>query len=701
VSAHDLLELAGIIPLLPIVGAVILFFFGRRIGEPGAGWLATGLLGLSFVWSLVMLVSMLQLSDEHRSVVSTVYTWLPADQLHVNIGFLADPLSITWCLLVTGVGTLIHLYAIGYMHGDPGFSRFFAYFNLFAGSMLLLVLADNYLLTFLGWEGVGLCSYLLISFWRERHSAALGGKKAFVYNRVGDVGFLLAMFLIVAEFGNLDYVTTNHAAGSASEGVTVAVALLLFLACTGKSAQIPLFPWLTDAMEGPTPVSALIHAATMVTAGIFLICRAHPFFEASPDAMFVVAVVGGLTALLAGTIAAMQPDIKRALAYSTISQLGYMFLALGVGAYTMAIFLVICHAFYKGCLFLGSGSVIHGNAENQDMRVMGALRKYLPYTAASMVVAWLAITGVPPFAGFWAKDGVIESVFEDGEYGLWILAILAAVMTGVYMTRLIFMTFYGNERFRDAPSADAGALPVVAGGSDDDLGGATAVADPDAESAEELEALIGYDPDFSPTVAYGEPPRAPRLHGHDPHESPMVMVVPIVALAVLSFLGGFLNLPIKGLEFLDEWLEPVFAGVSQPHPSSFDEGLALTGVAFFFAAIGIAIAYLLYRRGLRTPAEDPLPEKLGPAAPLVGNAYYYDAGVSAAVGGPGEASGRFLDRDVDQRVIDGAVNGTARLVRAAGDGLRRVQDGHVRRYALSIAIGAAAILLFLLAYVGR
>jgi NADH-quinone oxidoreductase subunit L len=693
VSAQDLLDLAGIIPLLPLIGAVVLFFFGRRLGEPASGWVATGLLGLGFVWSLVMLAALLQLPADERSVVSTVFTWLPVDQLHVNVGFLADPLSITWCLLITGVGTLIHLYAIGYMHSDPGFSRFFAYFNLFAASMLILVLADNYLLTFLGWEGVGLCSYLLISFWRERESAALGGKKAFVYNRVGDVAFLLAMFLIVAEFGSLDYVSTNEAAGATSEGIAVAVALLIFFACTGKSAQIPLFPWLTDAMEGPTPVSALIHAATMVTAGVYLICRAHPFFEAAPDAMYVVAVIGAVTALLAGTIACLQPDIKRALAYSTISQLGYMFLALGVGAYTMAIFLVLCHAFYKGCLFLGSGSVIHGNAENQDMRVMGAFRKYMPITAGSMVVAWLAITGVPPFAGFWAKDGVIESVFEDGEFGLWVLAILAAVMTGIYMTRLIFMTFYGNERFR---GTEAPAVPVVAGGSDDDV----AVLDAE-QTSEELEAEIGYDPGFSPTVQYGEPPRETRLHGHDPHESPMLMVVPIVALAVLSFLGGLLNLPIKGLEFLNEWLEPVFEGVEQPHPSSFDEGLALTGVAFFFAAIGIGLAYMLYRRGLRTPADDPLQEKLGNAAPLVGNAYYYDALVSASVSGPVEATASFLDRDVDQKVIDGAVNGTGRLVRAAGLGLRRVQDGLVRRYALGIAIGAAAILLFLLAYAGR
>jgi NADH-quinone oxidoreductase subunit L len=684
-SADNLLDLAGIIPLLPLIGAVVLLFFGRRIGEPRAGWLATGLLGLAFVWSVVMLVAMLSLPDGARQQVSVVFTWLPADQLHVDIGFLADPLSITWCLLVTGVGTLIHLYAIGYMRGDPGFARFFAYFNLFAGSMLVLVLADNYLLTFLGWEGVGLCSYLLIAFWREREAAALGGKKAFVYNRVGDVGFMIAMFLIVAEFGTLNYVPTGNGASTVSGGVATAIALLLLLACTGKSAQIPLFPWLTDAMEGPTPVSALIHAATMVTAGVYLICRAHPFFEASSSAMTTVAWVGAATALIAGTIAALQPDIKRVLAYSTISQLGYMFLALGVGAYSAAVFMVICHAFFKGCLFLGAGSVIHGNAENQDMRVMGALRKFLPFTAGAMVVGWLAISGVPPFAGFWAKDGIIESAWDDGKYGLWAFGILAAVMTGIYMTRLIYMTFYGNERFRDvtdgAPAAEASTADVGSG--------------------EDLERELGYDPGYEPTVAYGEAPRAPRLHDHDPHESPWIMVVPILALAVLSFLGGLLDLPIEGLEFLDEWLAPVFAGVTQPHPASFDQGLALTGVAFAFAAIGIGLAYLLYRRGLRSPADDPLPRRLGPAAPLLGNAYYYDEGVSAAVSGPGEVTSRFLDRDVDQRVIDGTVNGTARLVRTAGDALRNVQDGLVRRYALGIAIGMAALLLFLLAYAGR
>jgi NADH-quinone oxidoreductase subunit L len=685
-NARDLLSYAGIIPLLPLIGAAVLMVCGKRLGDPRAGWLATGLMFLAFAWSVVQLFALLALPPAGRSHVSIVFTWLPADQLRVHIGFLADPLSITWCLLVTGVGMLIHLYAIGYMRGDPNFGRFFAFFNLFAASMLLLVLANNYLLTFLGWEGVGLCSYLTISYWFERNTAALGGKKAFIYNRAGDFGFLLAMFLIIAKFGTLDYVATGHAASHTTSGIATAVALLLFLACVGKSAQIPLFPWLPDAMEGPTPVSAFIHAATMVTAGVFLICRAHPFFDASGSAMTVVAWVGAATALVAGTVAALQPDIKRVLAYSTISQLGFMFLALGSGAYTAAVFLVLAHAFYKGCLFLGAGSVIHGNDENQDMRTMGRLHRYLPITSIGMVLAGVAIVGLPPFAGFWAKDADISSAYLHHSYGVWVLGLLAAVMTGIYMTRLILLTFYGNERFR----ADANR-PAVSGGSDDD----TAVEEPDAE------ALLGYDPDFLPTVVYGEPPRPPRLHGHDPHESPWQMVVPISILAVLAVLGGLLDLPLRGVSFLDTWLAPVFSHVHQPEPHTFAGGGALVGVSFVFAAVGILIAVLLYRRGLPSPDVDPLRERLGVVADPVGHGYHYDEAVSAAVDGPVRTGADFLDRDVDQGVIDGAVNGTASLVRQAADGLRHVQDGYVRRYAIGIALGAAALLLFLLAYAGR
>ncbi len=688
-SANDLLGLAGIVPLLPLVGAVVLMLGGRRIGQPRAGWLATGLMVVAFAWSVVLLAALLSLPPDARSHASVIFTWLPADQLRVNVGFLADPLSVTWCLLVTGVGSLIHLYAIGYMRGDPNFPRFFAYFNLFAGSMLVLVLANNYLFTFLGWEGVGLCSYLLISYWFERNTAALGGKKAFIYNRVGDFGFMLAMFLLIAKFGTLDYGATGHAAAHASGSVTTAVALLLFLGCVGKSAQIPLFPWLTDAMEGPTPVSALIHAATMVTAGVFLVCRAHPFFDASPAASTVVAWIGASTALLAGTMAVLQPDIKRVLAYSTISQLGYMFLALGAHAYTAAIFLVLAHAFYKGCLFLGAGSVIHGNDENQDMRTMGRLRALLPITSAGMIVAWLAIAGVPPFAGFWAKDAVLEGAYLNHDYGVWVLGVLATVMTGLYMTRLVFLTFFGNERFGAAPAtAAAGTEPA-----------ATEAAVGATEPG--VEAELGYDPDYFPTVVYGEPPRAPRLHGHEPHESPWLMTVPIALLAALAVVGGLLNVPLKGWTWLDQWLAPVFRDVVQPSAESFRGAAALSAVAFGLGALGILAAYLAYRRGLPDPAVDPLGERLGPAAPVLGHAYYYDDTISDAVDGPVRAGADFLDRDVDQAVIDGAVNGTARVVRDAAVGLRHVQSGFVRRYAVGIALGTAAVLLFLLAYAGR
>src|SRR6476646_9739519 len=426
-DARNLLDLAWVIPALPALGAVVLLVFGKRIGEPKAGWIATALMGLSFVASAIAFFALRSLHPEARANVSQGFTWIQAGTFRVDFRFLVDPLSSTMTLFVTGVGSLIHLYAIGYMHGDPRFSRFFAYMNLFAASMLVLVLGSNFLLTFMGWEGVGLCSYLLVSFWFERNSAAVAGKKAFITNRVGDVGFLLAMFLIFASYRSLDYTALGVGSRSISEGTATAIAVLLLAAAVGKSAQIPLHLWLPDAMEGPTPVSALIHAATMVTAGIYLLCRAHVFFDVSADAGTVVAWVGGVTALLAGTVAIMQPDIKRVLAYSTISQLGYMFLAVGIHAYSAAVFMVICHAFYKGCLFLGAGSVIHGNHDNQDMRIMGRFRKFLPFTAFGMVIAWLAIVGLPPLSGFFSKDEIITSAFLDHDYGLWIVALIAAV----------------------------------------------------------------------------------------------------------------------------------------------------------------------------------------------------------------------------------------------------------------------------------
>ena len=664
-TSRDLLELVWLVPLLPLTGAVVLLFAGKRIGDPKAGWLATGMMALAFVWSVVMLIAMLSLPGEEREHVSNVFTWLSAGNLKVELGFLADPLSITWILLVTGVGSLIHLYAIGYMRGDARYSRFFAYFNLFATSMLILVLGSSFLLTFLGWEGVGLCSYLLIGFWFERERASSASVKAFVTNRVGDFGFLIAMFFIVGAIGSLDYTAMADQAGGISKSTATAIALLLFVGCIGKSAQIGLHVWLPDAMEGPTPVSALIHAATMVTAGVFLVCRAHPFFERSGVAMDVVAIVGALTALLAGTVALVQPDIKRVLAYSTVSQLGYMFLAVGVGAYGIAVFFVIAHAFYKAALFLGLGTVIHGTGETQDIRRLGGLRKYMPFTAAGFGIAWLTIAGLPPFSGFWAKDGVLAAAFYNHDYGVWAIGLLAALLTGFYMTRETMLVFAGPERFR-----------------------ATAV-----EGAEV--STHAHDITASPTVDYGMPV-APAHLSHDPHEGTATMVLPVVVLAGLAMVAGVLELPFHGLEFLSEWLEPTFEGTQAPHPTSFLSGFGLSMLAVAVGVTGIALAFRLYRRGLDDPAVDPIDGKLGGLGKLFGHAWYYDEGLAAAVGGPIRRSAQWVADVFDQKIIDGGVNGVGRLVGSAGAGMRKLQTGMVRQYALGIVVGMVALLLWTL-----
>ena len=660
-DARDLLDLVWIVPALPALGAAILLLFGRRLGEPKAGWLATGLMSLAFGWSVVMLLALRDV--EPRTHTVDLFTWFPTGGLQVKMGFLADPLSITFILFVTGVGTLIHLYSIGYMHGDENFGRFFAFMNLFCASMLVLVLGSSFLVTFLGWEGVGLCSYLLVSFWFQRNSAAVAGKKAFVTTRVGDFGFMVAMFLIFAELGSLDYGAMTAGAHTLAAGTATAIALLLFLGAVGKSAQFPLHVWLPDAMEGPTPVSALIHAATMVTAGVFLVARAHPFFEASGgSALTVVSIIGAATALLAATVALIQVDIKRVLAYSTISQLGFMFLALGVRAYAAAIFLVVAHAFYKAALFLGAGSVIHATDDNQDMRTMGGLRKYLPFTALGFIVAWLAIAGVPPFAGFWAKDEVLSRAYFAGDYGVWIVGTAAALLTAFYMTRAVWLVFYGNERFQAAERAEA---------------------------AEEH----GFSLE-SPTVPAYIPPRPARLE-HPPHESPVTMTFPIVALAVLAAVGGVLSLPFKSVEFLTQWLEPVFADAPKIDVTSFVAGSTLEGISVVFGLIGLYIAYRIYGQGIPSPEADPLPEQLGVAGRLFQHAYYFDEIIANLVRGPVYRFADLLNRGFDLGIIDGAVNGVATLVRDAGGRLRRVQTGLVRNYALGVVLGAVALLVFL------
>ncbi len=672
-SSRDVLDLVWLVPAFPIAGAIILLFFGRRIGEPVAGWIGSGLLACSFVWSVVTFFALRDVTP--RAHVRNIFDWFVSGGLSVKFGFLVDPLSVTWILFVTGVAMLIHVFAIGYMHGDPRFGRFFAYMNLFVASMLVLVLGSSFLVTFGGWEGVGLCSYLLIGFWFERNAAAVASKKAFITTRVGDLGFMVAMFLIFASLGSLDYARTLPRAHTLANGTVTAIALLLFLGAIGKSAQFPLHVWLPDAMEGPTPVSALIHAATMVTAGVFIVARAHSFFEASGSAGEWVAWIGGFTALAAATVALVQPDIKRVLAYSTISQIGYMFVALGVKAYAAAVFLVVVHAFFKATLFLGAGSAIHGSAGVQDMRVMGRLRKYMPYTAGAFIVAWLAIAGVPPFSSFWAKDEILTKAFDAHNYGVWIIGSVTAGLTGFYMAREVYLVFFGNERFR--------AVPVVAGGADD-------AAPPDAD-----EPVGAPAPEFdTPTVSYGEPPRPALLTG-DPHESPPVMVGPLLVLALLAAFGGLLDLPFRPLEHLNKWLEPVFADVTPVHPPSFLGAAALSTLSVVVGIAGILIAWALYKDGLRDASRDPADERLGRAGRIFGHAYYFDEGIGAAVSGPVRAAANWLAFVVDAKIIDGAVNGIGTLVRKSSDQLRKVQSGLVREYALGIVIGVALLLVWI------
>jgi len=627
-----LVHAAYLMAVLPLAGFVVLVAAGRRLGDPLAGWVGTAAVLGSFVVACVALAGLLGEPASARHFSEDYFSWITVGGLQVKVGILLDPLSMTMCMFVTGVSALIHLYSIGYMKGDPEFSKFFIYLNLFVFSMLLLVLANNLLVTFVGWEGVGVCSYWLVSFWHERDSAASAGKKAFIYNRIGDAGFLIALFLIFSKVGSLDVSTVfAHRSALGSAGAT-AVALLLLLAATGKSAQIPLFNWLPDAMEGPTPVSALIHAATMVTAGVYLLCRVNSILALSPDAMWVVAIIGGATAFVAATIATSQQDIKKALAFSTVSQIGYMMLAVGSGAYIAAIFLMVAHAFYKGLLFLGAGSVIHGLHDEQGLKRMGGLARLLPWTYGTFLVGWLAIAGIPPFSGFWAKSDVLEDVYAKSP-ALWALGVLTAILTAYYMTRLFVLAFRGDERW------------------------ATSV---------------------------GDHRTAP------PHESPWVMRLPLVILAVLAFAGGILDLPWVHREGFATWLAPVFVhSLFEPH-----EGDALRivlGVVDAVVAVaGVTIGFALWRRKVDQPALEPA---------FLQRVWYWDDLYDAVIGRPGQAMARFAATVVDGRIIDGAVNGAASVVRKSASGVRRLQTGYVRNYALGIALGLAAVIAFFISRV--
>ncbi len=641
-----MLDLVWLIPALPLAGFLVLLTVGRRIGEPGAGWLATLASGGSFVATCIVFAGLLAEDPHGRHHVLTLFEWLPAGGFSVDVGFLADPLSITMALFVTGVGTLIHLYSIGYMHGDRDFARFFVYLNLFVFSMLLLVLGDNLLLTFVGWEGVGTCSYFLISFWFGKEANAVAGKKAFVTNRVGDWGFMVAMFLTFATVGSLSYEVVLERAPELAPVTATAIALLLFVGACGKSAQLPLFVWLPDAMAGPTPVSALIHAATMVTSGVYLMTRVSPILAQSYDwAPDIVAWVGVITALFAATIAVAQNDIKRVLAYSTVSQLGYMFLAVGTGAYVAAIFHMVTHAFFKALMFLGSGSVIHGMHDEQDMRRMGGLRRFMPVTAATFIVGWLAIAGVPPFAGFWSKDEILLFAFDRSPV-LWALGLVTALLTAYYMSRQVFMVFYGEERWRHED----------------------ATADAEADAGEH------------------EHPVDHAAHSLEPHESPWLMTAPLVALAGLAIVGGGLNLPFtKDLHLLERWLEPVLEGNERVIDVTTGTKVGLAVLATVAALAGIALASRVY---LQRRARAIEPE-------LLADGWHYDRAISAFMGGPGRA-GFQGTADFDSKVVDGAVNGVAALVRGGGRGLRVIQSGFVRSYALGVGVGVVVLLGYFL-----
>ncbi|MEJ7844284.1 MAG: NADH-quinone oxidoreductase subunit L [Acidimicrobiales bacterium] len=665
-----MLDLIWLIPALPLAGFLVLVVAGRRLGEPLAGWLATAMVAASFVVTVGVFLALLGEPEEERAATVELFTWLPAGSLEVSFGFLADPLSITMALFVTGIGALIHLYSIGYMHGDANFSKFFVYLNLFVFSMLCLVLGDNLLMTFLGWEGVGTCSYLLISFWFGNEANASAGKKAFVTNRIGDFGFMLAMFVAFGALGTLQYVTEDgggvlQRAGELAPVTATAIAGLLFVGAIGKSAQFPLYVWLPDAMAGPTPVSALIHAATMVTSGIYLLTRVNPIIGESFDWLpTTIAWVGAGTALFAATIAVAQHDIKKVLAYSTVSQLGYMFLAVGVGAYVPAVFHMVTHAFFKALLFLGSGSVIHGMHEEQDMRRMGGLRALMPITAVTFIVGWLAIAGIPPFAGFWSKDEILLYAFAENP-ALWAIGLVTALLTAYYMSRQVFLVFFGRPRFAiaegGAAADDHGASPTaaIAAGAETETAGAG--------------STTGHAPAHRP------------IHVH---ESPWLMTLPLVVLAGLALVGGAMQLPFSSdVHFLGDWLHPVIGLAENEAEIHVATGtkVALAIVAVVAGLAGIAVAARVYLQR-RARAVEPA---------LLEQAWRYDAAISAFVAGPGR-SGFEGAAAFDGRIVDGAVNGTATVVRVVADRLRLAQSGYVRSYALGVAVGAVVLVgLFL------
>jgi NADH-quinone oxidoreductase subunit L len=642
--------LLWVIPILPLAGAAINGFFGRKASKKAISTVALVFCGAAFAMALWIAL--------HFSSASSPYyfplaNWIRSGSFTVDFEFYLDQLSLVMLLVVTGVGFLIHVYSVGYMWGDDGYYRFMSYLNLFMFFMLTLVLAKNYLVMFIGWEGVGLASYLLIGFWFTKDSAAAAGKKAFIVNRIGDFGFLIALFLIINHFHSLDFTkvfaqVSTLPTETAGLGVLTAIGLLLMVGAAGKSAQIPLYVWLPDAMEGPTPVSALIHAATMVTAGVYMVARSSVIFEHAPMAMMVVAIIGTLTALFAATIGIAQTDIKKVLAYSTVSQLGYMFMACGVGAFSAGIFHLMTHAFFKGLLFLAAGSVIHGVGGEQNMRKMGGLRTYMPWTFATMGIATLAIAGIPPFAGFWSKDEILWKAF-GASWVYWLIGVITAFITSFYMFRLMYMTFGGE--YRGAALQDAHG-----------------------------HGTHGHDD-----------------HGHgEPHESPWVMLGPLAILAALSAVGGFLGYR----NWFEHFLAPVFqgaAGIAQetsPESATSTLEYLLMGVSISVAGLGWFLAYLLYGRLPQLPAR--IAASLGGLYRAVANKYYIDELYAVLFVKPLiDGSTTILWHGIDQGVIDAAVNDSADAARHVSDNVRHMQSGNLRSYAGWVAAGGALVIAYM------
>jgi len=660
------------IPLLPFAGFLINGTLGRKLPRPVVT--AVALLFTALPAAIVAYLWTIFKAADAPDVLNAVSApWIAITGFQVNFAFTVDHLTLIMLSIITGVGFLIHLYSAGYMAHEEGFWRFFAYLNLFMFFMLVLVLSSSFLLLFVGWEGVGLASYLLIGFYFTKDSAANAGKKAFVVNRIGDFGFLLAMFLTIAHFGSLNFTDVFASITTHPEwqgGFLTAIALLLVVGAAGKSAQIPLYVWLPDAMEGPTPVSALIHAATMVTAGIYMVARCHTLFDRSPFALGVVAIIGAATALMAALIGTVQQDIKRVLAYSTVSQLGYMFLACGVGAYAAGIFHVLTHAFFKALLFLAAGSVIHALSGEQDMRHMGGLRKRIPVTFWTMLMGVIAIAGIPPWAGFFSKDEILYQAFiSPNPLGklLWFVGLATAGITSFYMFRLLFKTFFGEQRFVEHPALDTHAAVHA--------------------DAHQAHATAAHDDHGS--------------HGHGVHESPWIMLFPLVVLAILSVVGGWLGVPaaLGGHNEIEHFLEPVFASpdaATEAATTVASHGLelGLAAVSVLVAFFGLGVAYFLYivKPGMSTD----LAKKFAPIHKLLENKFYVDEIYAAVIVNPLLMIARIALAGFDFLIVGGLPSGSAAGVRGLSGLTRRMQSGNIRSYAGWLALGAAAVVVIML-----